>query len=262
MPVSSGVTDLDVTKSENNSDLVDEWRSRSVETVWLRPGDWYTPAVDALAEAIQGGLDTAPAAFRLGEARAASGVGITEAIDDLALVFKAAGYEDTPIRSVRSLCEGWTGGNPAVQQFGTMTDPESGLGTVEYLAQRLVEVYGAAGRVSEIVTETHALVIVDVSVVDSDVWQRIARNAAVGAALKAAYGDGHPMAHIRDGVYGVLVRRGEALGAGIASLREQISERALSMRVGNLTRQPPRVWVEALPESHGYAVELLGSLQR
>jgi hypothetical protein len=234
----------------------------SVETVWLRPGDWYTPAVDALAEAIQAGLDTAPAAFRLGAARAASGVGITEAIDDLAVVFRAAGYEETPIRSVRSLCEGWTGGNPANPASGGMTDPESGLGTAEYLSQRLFEVYGASKRTGESVTETHALVVVDVSVVDSDVWQRIARNAAVGAALKGAYGEGHPMAHLRDGVYAVLVRRGEALGVGIASLRDHISERALSMRVGNLTRQPPRVWVEALPETHVYAVELLNTLQR
>jgi hypothetical protein len=256
------VTDARPTGSPAPRTLVEEWRAASVQNVWLRPGDWYTPAVDALAEAVEGGLDTAPAAFRLGEARAAVGVGITEAIDDLAIVFKAAGYEESPIRSVRALCEGWTGGNPAVQMGGGMTDAESGLGTVEYLIQRLVEVYGTAKAQGEKVAETHALVIVDVSVVDSDVWQRIARNAAVGAALKGAYGDSHPMAHLRDGVYGVVVRRGEALGTGIAALREHISEKAQSMRIGNLTRQPPRVWVEALPDTHSYAVELLNTLQR
>ena len=236
------------------STLVEEWRSASVESVWLRPGDWYTPAVDALVEAIEAGLDTAPSASRLGEARAAAGVGITEAIDDLAVVFRAAGCADTPIRAVRALCEGWTGGNPSQATAGSMTEPESGLGTAEYLGQRLVEVYGASRMRGDRVSETHALVIVDVSVVDSDVWQRIARNAAVGSALASAYGEGHPMAHISDGLYGVLVRRGPQLGSGIAALREQINERAHSMRVGNLTRQPPRVWVETLPDSHSYAV--------
>ena len=259
---SISVTDARSAEESSHSTLVEEWRAASVQNVWLRPGDWYTPAVDALAEAIEEGLDTAPPAFRLGEARAAVGVGITEAIDDLAIVFKAAGYEESPIRSVRALCEGWTGGNPAAHLGTGMTDAESGLGTIEYLVQRLVEVYGEAKSKDERVTETHALVIVDVSVVDSDVWQRIARNAAVGAALKAAYSESHPMAHLRDGVYGVLVRRGESLGAGIAVLREHISERAQSMRVGNLTRQPPRVWVEALPDTHAYAVELLNTLQR
>lgn len=256
------MADVRVSGREAAGALLEQWRRASIETVWLRPGDWYTPAADALVEAIEAGLDTAPAASRLGRARATSGVGITEAIDDLAVLFRAAGYEDTPIRSIRALCEGWTGGNPNPPSAGAMTDPESGLGTVDYLAQRLVEVYGVAARRGESVPDTHALVIVDVSVIDSDVWQRIARNAAVGSALKGAYGDGHPMACVSDGLYAVLVRRGESLGAGIASLREHVTERAHSMRVGNLTRQPPRVWVEALPPSHAYAVELLNSLHR
>ncbi len=224
--------------------------------------DWYTPAVDALVEAVEANLDTAPAAARLGEARANAGVGITEAIDDLAIVFRTANYEDTPIRAVRALCEGWTRGSANSQNQTGVRDPESGLGTVDYLSQRLVEVYGMAGETGAVVGDTHALVIVDVSVVDSDVWQRIARNAAVGAALRGAYGDGHPIAHLSDGLYAVLVKRGQELGAGIAALREHISERASSMRVGNLTRQPPRVWVEPLPGAHDDAVELLSTLQR
>ncbi len=256
------MTDLDVTGGAAQSALLAEWREASVDSVWLRPTDWYTPAVDALVEAIESSLDTAPAAARLGEARAFAGVGITESIDDLGVVFRAAGYEDTPIRSVRALCEGWTQGMSHTQTSTGMRDPESGLGTVDYLSQRLVEVYARAEQQGRSVRDTHAIVIVDVSVVDSDVWQRIARNAAVGAALRGAYGEGHPMAHLADGLYAVLVSRGPQLGTGIAALREHISERANSMRIGNLTRQPPRVWVETLPESHAYAVELLGSLQR
>ena len=46
-----------------------------------------------------------------------------------------------------------------------MADPESGLGTAEYLTQRLAEVYGAAARQGITVTSTHALVMIDVSVV-------------------------------------------------------------------------------------------------
>lgn len=256
------MTGVDVSRVQPGSALTEEWRAASVQTVWLRPGDWYTPAVDALVEAIEAGQDTAPSASRLGAARATAGVGITEAIDDLAIVFRAAGYEDPPIRSVRALCGGWTGGNPAGGALGTTTDPESGLGTIGYLSQRFVEVYGSARQRGESVSATHALVVVDVSVVESDVWQRIARNAAVGSALVGAYGDGHPMAHLGDGLYGVLVRRGEALGTGIAALREHISERATSMHVGNLWRQPPRVWVESLPETYAYAVTLLNTLQR
>ncbi|MFV0633950.1 hypothetical protein [Demequina sp.] len=242
--------------------LLQRWEQASVTTVWLRPGDWYTPAAEALVEALDARLDTSPAAYRLGQARSAAGVGITEAIDDMAVLFKAAGYETAPIRSIRALCEGWTAGNPPVLDAPQMTDAESGLGTPEYLVTRLAEVYGRASRAGEDVTATHALVIVDVSVESTDLWQRIARNAAAGEALRGAYGVGHPMARLGDGLFAVLVGRGTELGAGIAALREHIDQRARAMKGSNLMRQPPRVWIESLPATHDFASELVESLQR
>lgn len=251
-----------LTGTVGSSALLHTWQAASIDTVWLRPGDWYTPATEALVEALEARLDTAPAAFRLGQARSESGVGITEAIDDMAVLFRSAGYESVPIRSIRALCEGWTQGSVTAPTAPQMADPESGLGTAEYLTQRLAEVYGAASRKGTTVTATHALVIIDVSVLDSDPWQRMARNAAVGQALKGAYGDGHPMARLGDGLYAVLVERGTTLGREIALLRDHISERAVTMRVGNLMRQPPRVWIESLPDTHTYAHELIESMQR
>lgn len=241
--------------------LLRQWESASVDSVWLRPGDWYTPAAEALVEALAARLDTAPAALRLGQARSSAGVGITEAIDDMAVVFRAAGYDSAPIRSIRALCEGWTEGDTAVTA-PAMKDPESGLCTSEYLVHRLAEIYGAAQRSGTHVSGTHALVVVDVAVADPDPWQRMARNAAVGQALTNAYGEGYPMARLADGIYAVLVERGQALGAGVASFRDHISDRAIAMRVGNLMRQPPRVWIESLPDSQGYITDLLESLQR
>ncbi|WP_084105200.1 hypothetical protein [Demequina sp. NBRC 110056] len=242
--------------------LLQRWESASIDTVWLRPGDWYTPAAEALAEALDARLDTAPAAYRLGQARSGAGVGITEAIDDMAVLFKAAGFESAPIRSIRALCEGWTAGSEPILEAPTMTDAESGLGTPEYLVQRLAEVYGMASRGGVEVTSTHALVMVDVSVEATDPWQRIARNAAAGEALRGAYGVGHPMARMGDGLYAVLVERGASLGQGIASLRDHISDRAQAMKGGNLMRQPPRVWIESLPTTHAFASDLVESLQR
>ena len=255
-------SDVTSKASVEAADLLRAWESASVSSVWLRPGDWYTPAAEALVEALLQSLDTAPAAFRLGQARAAAGIGITESIDDMAVLFRAAGFQAAPIRSIRSLCEGWTERDTAPTVAPTMTDAESGLGTPEYLVQRLAEVYGAAERSASKVPVTHALVLVDVSMADHDPWQRIARNAAVGAALKDSYGQGHPMARLSDGVYAVLVDRQPSLGEGLANLRDHIAERSVEMRVGNLMRQPPRVWVESLPDSHAYVQELLESVYR
>lgn len=255
-------TEITGVRSGEVAALLRSWESMSLASVWLRPGDWYTPAAEALAEALQAGRDTAPAAYRLGQARAAAGVGITESIDDMAVLFRTAGFESAPIRSIRSLCEGWTERDTAPVVVSAMTDAESGLGTTDYLVQRLAEVYGAAARSGARVSETHALVLVDVSVSDTDPWQRIARNATVGHALTDAYGLGHPMARLSDGVYAVLVSRDATLGTGIATLRDHIAERAIQMRVGSLMRQPPRLWVESLPDSHAYIQDLLESVCR
>ena len=241
--------------------LLERWHSASIGSVWLRPSDWYTPAAEALAEALEARLDTAPAAFRLGQARSDAGVGIAEALDDLAVLFTAAGWEAVPPRTMRALCEGWTASGTQLGVPGS-TDAESGLGTGEYLTMRLAEVYGEAARAGESVTRTWALVMTDVSISDPDPWQRIARNAAMGEALEAAYGAGHPMARLNDGLYAVLVRRDEDLGPSLARLRGHIGLAASTLHVATLLRQPPRMWVESLPGTHAYAQELIESLVR
>ena len=66
--------------------LRERWHESTLIDVWLRPGDWYHPAVDALTEAIEHGTSPLPAARRLGEVRGQSGVGIGEGLDDLAVL--------------------------------------------------------------------------------------------------------------------------------------------------------------------------------
>ena len=72
------------------------WHEESLGTVWLRPADWYHPAVDALAVAILGGGDVAERARELGHARGADGVGIAEALDDLACLFRVTCSGEPP----------------------------------------------------------------------------------------------------------------------------------------------------------------------
>lgn len=242
--------------------LLQRWQADSLASVWRRASDWFTPAAEALAEAIAAGADVTPGCFRLGYARAAAGVGITETIDDLAVLFRAVGMQSPPLRVIRALCEGWTESDAAERVSMAMADPESGLGTLSYLVARLAELYGTTARAGERVSETHALVIVDVAQEGNDPWQRMSRNAAIGHALETAYGVGHPTARLADGLYAVLVERGPDMGAGLAALRDHIVAHATRMGVTTLMRQPPRVWIETLPDSHAYAVGLVESLQR
>lgn len=241
--------------------LREQWRARTVEAVWLRPGDWYHPAVDALAEALTSGTCPAAAAGRLGEARGAAGVGIAETLDDVALLYQLAGREPS-LDVVRSLCEGWAAAVEAIPVQASVIDPESGLPTLEYLAVRLGETYGAARKHAHHAFVTHCLVLVDVAAEDLPPWRRMARSAAMGRALSTALVPGHPMAALGGGAFAVLVARDWDLGETVRRMRDQVNENAASLQITELLRQPPRIWIEPLPETHQRAVDLLNHLRR
>lgn len=241
--------------------LRERWRARTVETVWRRPGDWYHPAVDALTEAITSGASAVPAAFRLGEMRGTAGVGVAEALDDLAVLYGLLQGEP-PLEVVRGLCEGWGAAVEGAPVRTGCVDPESGLPTLDYLAVRITETYGAARRHAHHAFTTHALVLVDVAVADLHPWRRAARSAAMGQALSHALPDGHPMASLGGGAFAVLVARDWDLGETVRRMRDAVNEQAQALQIGELLRQPPRIWIEPLPETHQRAVDLLEHLRR
>ncbi len=241
--------------------LREQWQEQTVESVWLRPGDWYHPAVDALTEALSHDLDPTGAARRLGSVRGAAGVGIAETLDDVAVLYHLLEREPA-MAAVRALCEGWAEAIDATPVQGSCIDPESGLPTVEYFAVRLGETYGAAHRHAHHAFSTHCLVLVDVATGDLPPWRRMARSAAMGRALSAALGTGHPMASLGGGAFAVLVERDFDLGQTVKRMRDQVNDHAHTMQISDLLRQPPRIWIEPLPETHERAVDLLHHLHR
>lgn len=243
------------------SALREQWRARTVESVWLRPGDWYHPAVDAFTEALSAGECTAAAASRLGEVRGAAGVGIAETLDDIGLVYELVGREPS-LDVVRALCEGWAEAVGSLPVQASCLDPESGLPTLEYLGVRLAETYGASRRHGHDAHVTHCLVLVDVATEELPPWRRMARSAAMGRALGTALPPGHPMAALGGGAFAVLVARDWDLGETVRRMRDQVNEHAARLEIADLLRQPPRIWIEPLPETHEGAVKLLDHLRR
>lgn len=247
----------DITAAE----LREAWRTSTAEAVWLRPGDWYHPAVDALVEALVSGGDARGAAARLGSVRGTTGVGIAETIDDLGVVHTLLGtHPETAV--LRALCEGWAAAMDALPTQSGVVDAESGLPTLDYLAVRLGETYGVARKHAHHAFTTHCLVLVDVATGELPPWRRMARSAAMGRALTTALGSGHPMAALGGGAFAVLVARDFDLGETVRRMREQVNAHAEAMQITDLVRQPPRIWIEPLPETHERAVDLLGHLRR
>jgi hypothetical protein len=246
---------------EHVSDVVDRWRATSLAEVWLRPDDWYHPAVDALVEALEEGRSPHAAAHRLGAARGRAGVGLGETLDDVDCLYRTARRASDP-DAIRAVAVGWVRGRDAEPTLGAVRDPATGLPTREYLAERLRETYGAAVGADRDVPTTHCLLVVDVAVDALPAWDRAARSATVGRALEQIFGEGHPMAALTDGVFAVLARRDTGVADLARSTRSVVERNAALMGLGDALRRPTRVWVERLPTSHGAAVELLKQLGR
>lgn len=242
--------------------LRERWRSASVGSVWRRPSDWYHPAVDALARAVDAGADPTAASWELGRARGEHGVGIAEALDDVVCLYRSTGCTAPPLEAVRALTEGWSDAHAALATQGTCVEPESGLPTQQYLGVRLAEAYGEAERADVDAALLHRLVVVDVAAGHVSGLLRAARSAAAGAALREAFGSGHPMATLGGGVFAVLVRTTDDVDALVAELRAQVAVRCADVDVRVAVRQPVRVWVEPVPATHPEAVQRLGHLAR
>ncbi|MFF2620774.1 hypothetical protein [Oerskovia jenensis] len=241
--------------------LLDEWQAASTNSVWLRPGDWYHPAVEALVEALTDARCPAAAAERLGEARGRDGISIGETIDDLSCLFELWGTAPD-LRVLRAVSTGWAVGNEVVPGAPPTTDPRSGLVTVPYLVQRLQETYGLADRLGTPAPTTHCLVLVDVAIERIDGWQKVARAAAMGKVLIETFGLGHPVATLGGGIYAALCARTTDLGPLRAELRHRIERTALTFGVTAILRRPPRIWVEPLPARHADAAQMLHDLSR
>lgn len=242
--------------------LRERWREESVASVWRRPSDWYHPAVDALAVAVLADTDTSEAAFELGRARGEHGVGIGEALDDLVCLYRSTGRAMPPMDAIRSLNEGWSDAQAALVTTGSCVDPETGLPTQQYLAVRLAEAYLDAEQEDVDPALLHGLTVIDVAAGHVTALMRAARSAAVGAALRDVFGPGHPMATLGGGVFVVLTRTDADVDGRVAELRADIARRCEDADVRASVRQPVRVWVEPLPETHAEATQRLSFLAR
>ena len=236
--------------------LRDRWRASSVESVWLRPSDWYHPAVDVLVAAVLHDDDPQAAAEELGRARGYDGVGIVETLDDLACLYRTAGVATPPLDAIRALSGGWADGSSAGIGSGSAFDAETGLPTRSYLELRLRETYAADEH------PRHRLVVVDVAAGEVSGFLRAVRSAATGAALATAFGAGHPMATLGGGMFAALVRPGDDLDAQLGVLRADLAARCRAAELRETTRQPVRAWTEHLPATHEGAVRLLAKLAR
>jgi hypothetical protein len=218
--------------------LRDAWQRQSLVAGWLAEDDWWTAAVDAVAGAACRDGSLRPACTMLGRARAQAGVGIAEALTDLAALFRVLGQGTPPLEVITSLAEGWADDGLARMSDATCEDPLTGLVSLAYLRTRLREVYRDARQRGTCPQVTHRLVVVDLPR-RPDPWGRIALVILVGHDLRAAFPGGDTLSLSRPGPAIALVRVTDELAFRFTGLRRAVrSALGTDVRMVTLPARP------------------------
>jgi hypothetical protein len=236
--------------------LQEDWRAASLRSGWAFPVDWWAPEVEAVVDAAVGKRDLVAPCMLLGRARADAGVGLDEALTDLAaLPLPGAGTAAGPL--VRALATGWADVACDPATTGVCEDPLTGLTTPAYLRTRLAEAYREAARTGVAVTSSHALVVVRIDLAGASRLSALSRLLLVGAVLRDTFSGGETLARTGPAHAVVLAARDAALAPRVAA-----AARLLADRLRQADGPPARVWIERLPPALPGAYHLLTELVR
>lgn len=197
------------------------------------------------------------AAARLGGERAGSGVGLTEALDDLQQLYTVAELGDIPLPIVRAFTEEWAEATTGGFLGRSALDATTGLSTYDYLAVRLSEVYAENQPAHQHVSETRCFVFLDGATDMLHGWNRVARSNQISRLMMSVFNRGETNTVLPRGTVVSLAYRDDTLPESLArlavSLRSEVPEDQSDAR----PLRRPRAWIEPLPEKLHRAEELL-----
>ena len=245
--------------------LRERWRVASIDAGWPFPSDWGVAAVDTLCEAVTAGLDPVPPLSALGQARAESGAGLDETLQDVATLHAVLREPDAgqpvdpdqvPSRLIRAVALGWADVTFAEIAASQVVDGMTGLATAGYLRTRLGEVYRSAQAAGRPVAEQHTLVLVALDLRQLRGWTRFVPMVLAAEAMREVFSAGQTHALVAPSVGAVLTELDEQLPMLTVRLRSLISE-LLAADPDVTAAGPPRVWLEELPPDYPMACQLI-----
>jgi len=262
------------------------WRTASRERGWSFPDDWWTPAVDAVTEAVVSDGDIAERCTRLGRSRARAGVSMSETLDDvivMASLVRAVQAHPTfqtdsdartveVVELVRAAAVGWAEAASPVEQL-TPADQISPLPGCSYLSIRLGEVVAEVESKGQQLSEEYAFVVAsllgpshltrepaDALQERVEAWDRAWQMSQLAGDLRLVFTAGETIVQAGPTTAIVLARRTPSLAGRVSALRALIEQR----RIAKVESQVPIVgiWVEGLPGSLRQVRALLDDLRR
>jgi hypothetical protein len=224
-------------------ELRQAWRLASAAT-WRMPRDWWVPEVDGLVDALSTAQDVLGACAKLGQARAEAGVGLREALDDLAALYRQLPAGGPPPGMIRAISEAWAEACVATaNRIASCEDPLSGLTSPAYLRTRLAEVYRESERSGRGVGDEYILLVVDASAALAEQnhsgWDAIVFRLRLGDALRTVFPGGETLSSAGPALVIGLLPRGPRLQAQVERLSHDLP------RTEGMAGC--RIWLEGLP---------------
>lgn len=237
--------------------LIRDWRQASYSSAWSRAEQWWTPAIDAVADAIVGNSGDARAACEtLGRQRAEAGVFLDEARADVLVAARVAGLGSASTADiVDGLTIGWV--DRTLDTFFTSAciDPMTELASLPYLMTRLSEVYAESAARGGDVDNEQAFVVVQLMMV-ADLIDSEMQMVLTQRALRTAFNSGETLSRIGPQCAVALVSRAEPqLSYALGHLRLELE----SARSNDRLRRT-RMWLERLPRDRDSLPTLIRQL--
>jgi len=238
--------------------LIDRWCAGSLAAGWATPGGWWTPAIDDVVQAVLDDGDHRSACAELARQRALRGCSLAETIDDIGALFAAARLGTPPYEIIRAVALAWAEAAQSSIEAAGCVNPSTGLGTAAHVEARLGEMYAEGRKYGFSPSETHSLVVVELSAVGEigDPWDDALRISDVAECLRTVFDSGQTMGLTAPGRVVVIVPRAADLPRTIDGVRRMLHE---WRRVG-VGSPGALIWVETLPAGQVAAGRLLSTL--
>jgi len=241
--------------------LLSSWRDASTQSVttsvWIDGDQWWTPAVDAVVDALAGlAVDADAAARSLGRQRATTGVDLDTARLDVLNVARLAGATAAETAQlVDALTLGWVDGAFDSYFTDACVDPLTELASLPYLLTRLSELYAEGSLTGNHPIGRRALIVV-AAAPRADPIEAETQLIAAQVAMRLAFAGGETLARVGPHCAVALAdRREPRFSRSLRLLREELNIAHAERRLPNV-----RLWVEPLPALREDLPLLIGDL--
>ena len=221
----------------------------------------FLPArFEAVGEHLAARRDASVACAMVGREMARDGADLGEALDGLTTTYARVQGGEPDFRAVRALCQAWSEETLGYIHQLSCENPLTGLASLAHLRARLSEVYRIAEQGGKSMTTSHALVVLDLSLLAhatawEDTFESSLRLVQVAESAREVFPADETICQVSSRRLVVMAPRNDLLARRVGVLRSLVEN--ADPGLGRA-----RVWIEGLPKYDHGAGLLLDEIAR